>query len=264
MGSLSPRQLFNLDQACKPIAEVFGVPPYLVGSSAAHEKRRYRDVDVRLILVDAQFDQLRSVLGDGGIAFLGFVIGQYLEGKTNLPIDFQVQRMTEANRWHTGARNPVGCRGLDEFKGDATPVSVPPRGYQAGSDDDTPDGGQPAEGHEVWHGSENFTHIHPGDKVRVRGQEEFIYRVMCHVQWEPDAGLEEPIPMVPITLDTEVVGDDAMKIRRVPAWTLLSANTDVALQWMSRKYAAVGKLNLESVGAGFLIFGKRQKADGEA
>ena len=123
MSALSPRQLFLLDEACKPIREAFGAPPYLVGTAV--EKQAYRDVDVRLIMADEQFDALRAAVGLSAITFMGFSFGQYLAERTGLPIDFQIQRMTEANAKHSGKRrNPLGTRSLDCYMGDAPPAGA--------------------------------------------------------------------------------------------------------------------------------------------
>lgn len=116
MSALSPRQFFLLDQACKPIAEAFGEFPYLVGTAGI--RGPYRDVDIRLMLDDAAYDNLRDAVGAPCIAFLGLAIGEYLASLTGLPIDFQVQRTTEANAQHEGPRNPIGCRSLANFAGD--------------------------------------------------------------------------------------------------------------------------------------------------
>lgn len=116
MSALSPRQFFLLDHACKPIREAFGAQPYLVGT--AGERGPFRDVDVRLMLPDEQYDELAAVLDAHGIAFLGLAIGQYLHSLTGLPIDFQLQRLTEANEQHAKPRNPIGCRTLHDYAGD--------------------------------------------------------------------------------------------------------------------------------------------------
>ena len=47
---------FNLNQACRVLTEAFGHHVYLVGSSLA--RRDHRDVDVRCILPDEEFDRL--------------------------------------------------------------------------------------------------------------------------------------------------------------------------------------------------------------
>jgi len=121
MSSLSPRQMFLLDEACKPIHKAFGNCPYLVGTAAAIEKQSYRDVDVRLMLFDNEYDALKEVIGQNAIIFLSLAIGEYLASRTNMPIDFQIQRQTEANEKHKGIRNALGCRDLSVYKGDAAP-----------------------------------------------------------------------------------------------------------------------------------------------
>jgi hypothetical protein len=117
MSALSPRQMFLLDEACKPIAEAFE-PPYLVGTAAARQD--YRDVDVRLILEDAAHERLRKAVGWKGLAFLGLAVGEYLAARTGLPIDFQIQQQSAANHHHPeGMRNPLGLRHLSNYTGDA-------------------------------------------------------------------------------------------------------------------------------------------------
>jgi hypothetical protein len=74
------------------------------------ERPDYRDVDIRLILTDEDFDYWF----DGRVMLWSLVcltIGQHLRAVTSLPIDFQIQRMTEANEKHPGTwRNPLGMR----------------------------------------------------------------------------------------------------------------------------------------------------------
>lgn len=119
MSSLSPRQMFLLDEACKPIAEAFDHGIYHVGTSA-DGRQPFRDVDVRLIMFDKRYKRLRKAIGRRGIALLGLVIGHYLAERTGLPIDFQIQQQTAANHHHGGKlRNPLGLRGLDRYTGDA-------------------------------------------------------------------------------------------------------------------------------------------------
>lgn len=154
MTSLSPRQMFLLDLACKPICEAFGEPPYLVGSAQAprSDGEHPRDVDVRLILDDDTYSGLYGPLGQQGIAFLGLAIGQYLASLTDLPIDFQIQQRTAANEHHgmtvrhdhtdpvvgcrceekrghqVRPRNPLGGRRLGEFAGDSPLTTLPEGG----------------------------------------------------------------------------------------------------------------------------------------
>lgn len=106
---LTTYDLHRLDQLGRMIREGFDEYPYLVGS--AGERADYRDVDVRLILGDDDFDGLfakRSNLW----GFLSFVITAWLRAETGLPIDFQIQRQAEANeRFGDQSRNPLGTRG---------------------------------------------------------------------------------------------------------------------------------------------------------
>lgn len=119
-GYITRPQLWALDEACKSIAEVFG-PPYLVGSVT--ERPTFRDVDVRLILEDDEYD----ALSDEGWCLFGFVTSRHLAAVTELPIDFQVQRRTEANAAYPNkSRNPLGLRGFDtSWVGDQRPSARP-------------------------------------------------------------------------------------------------------------------------------------------
>lgn len=117
MSALSPRQMFLLDEACRPIRQAFDEPPYLVGT--AGERGPFRDVDVRLILADAAYDALADLHAPHLLPFLGLAIGEYLAARTGLPIDFQIQRQTEANAQHSKPRNPLGLRSLANYAGDA-------------------------------------------------------------------------------------------------------------------------------------------------
>jgi hypothetical protein len=127
MSALSPRQMFLLDGACGPMLEWVGRGGvYLVGTAAEArvQGQQPRDVDVRMILPDKRHDRLRKAIGAEGIAFLGIAIGQYLASITGLPIDFQIQRQTEANALHSGTRNTLGHRSLGNYLGDAQTVDM--------------------------------------------------------------------------------------------------------------------------------------------
>jgi len=113
-----------LNDACITIRDAFhgehvsGI--YLVGSCG--ERADFRDVDVRVILGDDAFDRFFA----GGVLFWGlFCLGvtEHLRKITGLPIDFQVQRMTEANEKYGGRpRNALGHRHRPfAGGGDATP-----------------------------------------------------------------------------------------------------------------------------------------------
>lgn len=115
---LTTLQLHRLDQACVPIWRAFGHCTYLVGS-AFTGSGEHRDVDVRTILPDEEFDALFS----GGPALWELIcvsVGQRLCDATGLPVDYQIQRMTEANANFTGPRNPIGTGRPYAGLGDAT------------------------------------------------------------------------------------------------------------------------------------------------
>lgn len=88
------------------VHEFFGHYPYQVGSSlkcTLGRAKTWRDVDVRLILPDEEFDAMfgelthpRCLNLKWNAACLAFAaLGRDM---TELPIDFQVDRQTEANR----------------------------------------------------------------------------------------------------------------------------------------------------------------------
>lgn len=124
MSSLSPPKLYALDAACRPIALTFGfgTGPYLVGSVQERTAGPTSDVDVRLILPDKQYDRLFRKQSAEFRTLLDLAFSGWLAAQTGLPVDFQIQRMTEANERHGGkVRNPLGRRTLANWVGDAAP-----------------------------------------------------------------------------------------------------------------------------------------------
>lgn len=115
---LSPPDMHRLDWACRPVYDAFGSPPYLVGSVLTRPD--FRDIDLRLILPDADVDRLCSIgtnmadrtLGSAVRLLLNIAISDLIAKAANLswPIDFQIQSMTEANVPEHGQRNPMGIR----------------------------------------------------------------------------------------------------------------------------------------------------------
>jgi hypothetical protein len=100
----------HLEAFGQSIADAFGHCPYHVGSSAT--SKDWRDVDVRLILPDADFDALFPGFKtanhvDAWWSLFCAAMSELGRARTGLPIDFQVQSMTEANEKHTGIRNPL-------------------------------------------------------------------------------------------------------------------------------------------------------------
>ena len=106
-------QYHNLTLACAALNAAFGPNTYLVGS--ALERRDYRDVDVRVIMADADFDRLfgpdvvSHVAASGLWSLTCASISEWLQARTGLPIDFQIQRQTQANEQHKGRpRSAIG------------------------------------------------------------------------------------------------------------------------------------------------------------
>lgn len=104
-------EAFRLNQACRIVVEAYGVNLYLVGSSL--ERRDFRDVDLRCILPDAEYDALFPGIGDCGWrdarwSLLCTAISQYLSSQSGLPVDFQFQRQTQANEMYDGQRCAFG------------------------------------------------------------------------------------------------------------------------------------------------------------
>lgn len=120
-SSLTTLELHLLEQACQPVWRAFG-STYLVGT--AQTGGEYRDVDVRTILPDEEFDALFGAPDRNGDLLWSLIctaIGRMLAAQTGLPIDYQIQRMTQANAKYRGQRNPIGSgRRLYAGGGDAT------------------------------------------------------------------------------------------------------------------------------------------------
>lgn len=94
------------------VYEAFGDHPYLVGS--ATRSASWRDVDVRLILPDEEFNALFGKMPHPRCENLKWnalclAFAALGERMTGLPIDFQIDRRTEANAQHAGKeRIPLG------------------------------------------------------------------------------------------------------------------------------------------------------------
>ncbi len=101
---------FNLTMACRVLTEAFGHNIYLVGSSL--RKRDYRDVDVRCILDDDEykrfFPDTVHTASNPLWAIMCASISLYLSQHSDLPIDFQIQQQTKANKEYKGQRHSLG------------------------------------------------------------------------------------------------------------------------------------------------------------
>ena len=100
---------FRLDYCCRNLDDAFGHVPYLVGSVL--QRADFRDVDLRLMLPDETFKAMFP--NEYAHLFLNMVVSDWLKARTGLPIDFQFQDHTEANKKHDGPRNPMGCRAIN-------------------------------------------------------------------------------------------------------------------------------------------------------
>jgi len=104
--------IFALSQACQDLNRAFGgFGCYLVGS--ATQRPDWRDVDVRFIMDDEAFDRLFPGVEnhwefDPRWMIMTIAISERLSKLTGLPIDFQFQRQSHANKHHTGQRQPLG------------------------------------------------------------------------------------------------------------------------------------------------------------
>lgn len=103
----------HLEAVGHEIYAAFGHLPYLVGSAAV--SKQWRDVDLRLILPDDEFDALfpginQATWADAKWALLCAGISELAKARTGLPVDFQIQRQSWANAKYQGYRHPVGLR----------------------------------------------------------------------------------------------------------------------------------------------------------
>lgn len=109
-----PAHLY-LEQFGSYVWDVFGTPPYLVGTAVT--SKEWRDVDVRLILEDDEFDALLGPIPGGmpraNAKWTALCLAFAALGKqmTGLPIDFQIQRRTQANARYPGPREALGLVG---------------------------------------------------------------------------------------------------------------------------------------------------------
>lgn len=92
------------------VMEAFSSVPYLVGSALV--TKDWRDVDIRLILSDEEFADEIGELTDpcnlnerwNALCLAFSALGRQMTG---LPIDFQIQQRTDANKKFDGPRNAL-------------------------------------------------------------------------------------------------------------------------------------------------------------
>lgn len=104
----------------------FGTPPYHVGSSLI--SKQWRDVDVRLILSDGEYEALglgnpRMPHSNGKWVALCLAFSALGQQMTGLPIDFQIQQQSRANEEHEGPRSALGMTSLRLTEPPGTPTA---------------------------------------------------------------------------------------------------------------------------------------------
>ncbi len=116
LGGVGMPTALLLDEFGSHVWSAFGHPCYHVGSSLT-QKTGWRDVDVRLILNDEEYE--RMGLGDPerthhNAKWVSLVLAYSALGKviTGLPIDFQIQQQSYANEHYDGMRSALGMTPL--------------------------------------------------------------------------------------------------------------------------------------------------------
>lgn len=103
--------MLHLEAFGREINDAFGHLPYLVGLAAVGKE--WRDVDVRLMLPDTEFDALfpmhrKPDRQDGKWGLLCAALSELARVRTGLPVDFQIQRTSWANDRYPGPRHALG------------------------------------------------------------------------------------------------------------------------------------------------------------
>lgn len=109
--SVGMPNFLKLQEFGNQIWSAFGHCPYHVGSSLI--RKNWRDVDVRLILPDEEYEGLglgnpRYPSQNGKWVALCLAFSALGREITDLPIDFQIQQQTIANEEHDSPRSAIG------------------------------------------------------------------------------------------------------------------------------------------------------------
>ncbi len=101
----------------KIVFNAFGAYPYLVGS--AGNGKVWRDIDVRLILDDAEYKRIVGAksnrLYNSRLVAFNMAFAELGKRITGLPIDFQIQEQTRANEEYPNQdRNALICWELNQ------------------------------------------------------------------------------------------------------------------------------------------------------
>lgn len=102
---LQQTELLDLNAWGSQVYDMLKETPYLVGSALT--TKDWRDVDVRLILDDPSFDNLGDMMD---VERFNYVMSLWGQHATCLPVDFQVQRMSEANERYSERRHALGIK----------------------------------------------------------------------------------------------------------------------------------------------------------
>jgi hypothetical protein len=110
MGVGLPQQ-YRLIEFGEYVQDAFGEVAYHVGSSL-ERKDGWRDVDVRVMLPDGQWDALgfgdpvRVHINPRWVAMV-VAWSEFGKALTGLPIDFQIQKLSHSNDRETGQRSAL-------------------------------------------------------------------------------------------------------------------------------------------------------------
>lgn len=112
----------TLDSMCGLINKAFGSTCYLVGS--ATKTKEFRDVDVRLIMADDEFDLLFGNTAKPPLwSVVCNAISVWISDAIKLPVDFQIQKQSRANAIYRGqTRNALGITYGVPLDGDQLPA----------------------------------------------------------------------------------------------------------------------------------------------
>ena len=107
-------EFYLLDRACADLIKCYGFNIYFVGSAIT--KRDYRDVDLRCVLPDKEYDalfaqKLEEVESERHRVLTQIAISSWLQKQTGLPIDFQFMKLSE----HQAETGPCMSIGLQTF-----------------------------------------------------------------------------------------------------------------------------------------------------
>lgn len=113
---------FLLNQACLAVNAAFDTTCFLVGTAVSY--RSWRDVDVRAIVPDEQYERLfAGITGQPRIHPLWSLLcsstSLWLGQATGLPVDFQVQSQSISTRYAGCPRVPLGLFPTVPAAGDA-------------------------------------------------------------------------------------------------------------------------------------------------